>query len=148
MQTLSNITGFMINVQASITQDTFDQITQAMTMLAQNTARDHEAVANLVTTNTNVTSQLATFNRALEAINQRLNALDDNSNGNGNDNGNGNMNSQGGGSNNTSYCHTHGRTRNSRHISATCNNIEEGHVYTATLDNRQGGSNRFCGDIN
>ena len=164
MQALSNSTGFMNNVQASITQENMDQITQAMTMLAQNIARDHKAVANLVTTNTHVADQLATSNRALDAINQRLNTLDRNGNGNvngngnrngngngnrnGNRNGNGNRNVQDCGRNDMSYCHTHGRTHNPGHTSATCNNREEGHKDTATLDNRQEGSNRYCGDNN
>ena len=150
MQALSNSSGFVNNVQASISQDTLDQITQAMTMLVQNTTRDHEAVANLITTNTNVIAQLTTFNRALETINRRLNALDgnDNNNGNRNRSHNGNHNGQSGhsgGRNDTSYCHTHGRTLNLNHIIVTCNNRVEGRVETATLDNRKGGSNRYCG---
>ena len=67
-------------------------------MLAKTMSRDYEAVANLVNTNTHVTAQLAAFNRALEGINQRLDALDGNNNGN--DNGNGNCNGNGNGNRN------------------------------------------------
>jgi hypothetical protein len=48
--------------------------------------------------------------------------------------------------NNTSYCHTHGRTRNDRHTSLNCRNPSNGHAATATLDNRMGGSEQWCAD--
>ena len=44
------------------------------------------------------------------------------------------------------YCWTHGRTRNKNHTSGTCINKKEGHKEDATLDNRKGGSNKYCND--
>ena len=44
------------------------------------------------------------------------------------------------------YCWTHGRTRNKNHTSDTCINKQEGHKEDATLDNRKGGSNKYCND--
>ena len=46
--------------------------------------------------------------------------------------------------NTTSYCWTHGRTKNPKHTSATCKNRAEGHKEEATLSNRLGGSNKYC----
>ena len=54
MQVLSNSSEFVNNVQVFIIQDTLDQMTQAMIILAQNTVRDNGGEANLVTINTNV----------------------------------------------------------------------------------------------
>lgn len=42
----------------------------------------------------------------------------------------------------TSYCWTHGASRNNAHTSSTCNNQAEGHQVLATLTNRMGGSDR------
>ena len=44
---------------------------------------------------------------------------------------------------NESYCHTHGRTCRYDHTSATCNHPAEGHVATATLGDKKGGSTRY-----
>ena len=49
--------------------------------------------------------------------------------------------------NNKSYCWTHGRTRRNDHTSATCRNKAEGNIDTATLEDRQSGSSRFCDEI-
>ena len=49
--------------------------------------------------------------------------------------------------NDKSYCLTHGRTRNKMHTSATCRNKAEGHKDESTLDNKLGGSERFCQDL-
>ena len=49
--------------------------------------------------------------------------------------------------NNKSYCWTHGRTRNNSHTSKTCRNKAKGHNDDATLENRLGGSNRYCEEI-
>ena len=44
------------------------------------------------------------------------------------------------------YCWTHGRTRNKNHISCSWNNKKEGHQDDATLDNKKGGSHKYCND--
>ena len=44
----------------------------------------------------------------------------------------------------TSYCWTHGRTKNKKHTSATCRNRAEGHKEEATLTNKMGGSTKYC----
>ena len=49
--------------------------------------------------------------------------------------------------NDTSYCWTHGRTRNRLHTSESCRNKAEGHKSEATLENKLGGSERYCGDM-
>ena len=44
---------------------------------------------------------------------------------------------------NESYLWTHGRTRNNAHTSVTCRNNKTGHIRTATLQNRCGGSDKW-----
>ena len=44
------------------------------------------------------------------------------------------------------YCWIHGRTRNKNHISCSCNNKKESHQDDATLDNKKGGSHKYCND--
>ena len=44
----------------------------------------------------------------------------------------------------TKYCHTHGACN---HNSSECNRKAPGHRNNATLANRRGGSNAFCGQV-
>ena len=52
---------------------------------------------------------------------------------------------RGGGHSNESYWYTHRRAHIPYHISATCHNSADGYIAIATLHNRQGENNRFCG---
>ena len=149
MQALTGNTGYANNV----TQDLFEQTATALTRIVDATATDREEVANLVMNNGITQQQVTTINTILAALTARLAALEvsnqtrANRNGGGNSGGTNPRNrGHGGGTNDESYCHTHGRTRRPDHTSATCQHPKEGHQATATLSDRQGGSNRYCGN--
>ena len=48
---------------------------------------------------------------------------------------------------NESYCWTHGRTRNNEHTIVTCCNKKNGHISTSTLQNCDGGSDKWITTI-
>ena len=48
---------------------------------------------------------------------------------------------------NESYCWTNRHTRNNEHTSVTCRNKKTGHISTATLQNRGGGSDKWITTI-
>ena len=149
MQSMSGNTGYVNNV----TQDLLDQTALALNTLATAASEDRQAVANVATVHETVSTTLTTILNKLTALQSKVNSLENrvgNQEGNGNqtngntENGNRNNNRRNN-NNNESYCHTHGRTRNDNHTSPTCTHPANGHVTTATLANREGGSNRFCG---
>ena len=147
IQALTNSSGYVNHVSQTITQEHIKQITEAMTVLAQNNAADHDNVANLITANETAAQQLATVMTTFQNIQTRLTALEPT--GNNSNRNNGNRNRQAGRrQNDESYCHTHGRTRNPSHTSANCNSQADGHITTASLHNREGGSDRYCGRNN
>lgn len=45
----------------------------------------------------------------------------------------------------TSYCWTHGSSKNAKHTSGTCENKAEGHQDDATINNKKGGSTKVWG---
>ena len=161
MQSLTGSTGLAGNV----TQELFEQTSDALTAIATSTATQAEEVANVVVTTTNIQQEIRTVLSQLQAMQARLTAVENFTTwtstdgggrqggrgaGRGAGRGGGRGRGQGGrgrgNQNNESYCHTHGRTRRDDHTSATCENPREGHIATATLHNREGGSNRYCGD--
>ena len=142
----------------SVTVDLMTQTSEALTTLAQASAHERIAVENVTTNNTTILEQLAKSLSALAATQTRVTLLEGrlggaNSGGNiGNNNGG---NGVANGTNrsprrtnwnqdNESYCHTHGRTRREDHTSAMCNHPDDGHVTTATLGDKKGGSTRYC----
>ena len=156
MQALTGNTSYANNV----TQDLMDQTALALNTLATATAEDRQSVANVASVNETMLSQLTRAIASLETMQARLSTLEarvDNQNGNGTrgrNNGRGGDQSGDGNRsgtnnrNNESYCYSHGRTRRDDHTSATCHNPVDGHKTTVTLSNRQGGSNRYCGNSN
>ena len=146
MQALTGNTGYANNVAE--TEELMEQTATALSTLAQARIEDREAVSNVVTTNTNLKTQMENVLTALTAIQTRITTLE------GGQhpapappaNTGGRQRNRSNNTNNESYCHTHGRTRRNDHTSATCNHPVEGHITTATLHNRQGGSNRYCGN--
>ena len=148
MQALTGNNGYSNNV----TQDLFEQTAGALTRIVDANATDREEVANLVINNGITQQQVTAITTTLAALTARLTAIEvNNGNGNNNNNGGGGNNTRrnrgnGGGNTDESYCHTHGRTRRPDHTSATCQHPREGHQLTATLSDRQGGSNRYCGN--
>ena len=144
MQALTGSTGYANNVEE--TQELMEQTATALSTLAQARIEGRDAVVNVVTVNTNLTTQMTNVLAKLTAIQNRLTALEI-----GNPVPTPSANptvrrDRSSNANNKSYCHTHGRTRRNDHTSATCNNPAEGHIATATLHNRQGGSNLYCGN--
>jgi hypothetical protein len=173
------------------------ETTEALGQLANATAADRTAVANLTQANTSLSTQLGTANSSIRAMEtligtlqiqlrnlnppsgsrNRPNQSDDNNSRNDNNNShndndnsrnnnnngrnynnngrNNNRNNRNGynntrndqnNDNNTSYCHTHGRTRNDNHTSPNCRNPSNRHAAIATLDNRMGDSEQWCAD--
>ena len=150
MQSMSGNTGYVNNV----TQELMDQTALALNTLASVASEDRQAVVNMATSQETVSTTLTSILSKLTALQNKVNSLENrvgNQQGNGNQgngnqqNGNRNANRRNN-ANNESYCHTHGRTRNDNHTSATCDHPSGDHIATATLHNREGGSNRYCGD--
>ena len=137
MQSLSGNSQYANSVQ--VQHDLMEQTAMALSNLALSAQQNQTDVANVVTANTTLTTQQTTTAATLTAILARLNALEG---GNGRAAPRRNNNNN----NNESYCHSHGRTRRDDHTSATCRNKKEGHNDAATLHNRLGGSDRFCGN--
>ena len=114
-------------------------------------------MANVATNNTTTLKQLTKAIATLTTVQARLMLLEGRlggakSGGNSGGNNGGNGGANGANRNprrnnhnqdNESYCHTHGRTRRDDHTSATCNHPEDGHVTTATLGDKKGGSTRY-----
>ena len=153
----------LTNLANSTAEDrvTISNVATANNILTQQLARTTEALALMQTRLNTIETQLG------------INADNDNggniNGGNGNggkgngrngNGGNGNGRNGNGGNgngghecvprknnrNNESYCFSHARTRRDGHTSGTCNNPVNGHITTATLNNRQGGSTRYCGN--
>ena len=141
----------------SVTADLMAQTSEALTTLAQASAHNRIAVANVVTNNTPILEQLAKALYALATIQTRVTFLEGRLGG-GNGGGNSGTNNSNGGAtgtnrnprrtnrnqDNESYCHTHGRTCRGNHTSSTCNHPADGHVTTATLGDKKGGNTRYC----
>ena len=130
-----------------------EQTALALSALAQATPADRETVANVVTVNQTLASQLNRKISTLTSIQTRLMALETTGNNQAGQGGGGGGGGGGGrgaprnnNANNESYCHSHGCTCRDNHVSGTYRKPVEGHITTATLHNRQGGSNRWCGD--
>ena len=149
MQCMSGNTGY-IN---SVNQYLLDQTAAALNTLTTAAAEDRKVVVNVATLHEMVSATLTTILAKLTALQPKVNSLENrvgNQDGNKNqanaNQGNVNRdNNRMNNNNNESYCHTHGRTRNNDHTSASCLNPAEGHIATLTLQNRDGGSNRYCG---
>ena len=152
MQAMTGTAGYA----NSVTADLMTQTSEALTTLAQASAHDIIAVANVATNNATILEQLAKALSALATIQTRVTLLEGRlgvANGGGNSDTN---NSNGGatGTNrnprrtnwnqdNESYCHTHGRNRRDDHTSSTYNHPSDGHVTTATLGDKKGGNTRY-----
>ena len=142
LQTLNQQPGFqnqqMNNVMDQYHTETLDSLRQ----MQEATLADRETMANMAQANQRLNQDITSMTRTLETMLTRIGTLEaaiQATNGNGNNNRRRNEN-------NESYCWLHGRTRRDDHTSGTCRNKKPGHIDTATLHNRQGGSNRYCGD--
>ena len=145
MQSLSGNSQYANSVQ--VQHDLMEQTAMALSNLALSAQQNQTDVANVVTANTTLTTQQNTTAATLTAILARLNTLEQARGANtGGGSGRGAPRRNNNNNNNESYCHSHGRTRRDDHTSATCRNKKEGHNDAATLHNRLGGSDRFCGN--
>ena len=142
MQALTGNSGYANNV----TQDLFEQTASALTRIVDATATDREEVANLVINNGITQQQVTDITTTLAALTARITALESSTNQSVPNNTRARARPNGGGNNDESYCHSHGRTRRPDHVSGTCLHKKPGHKDTATLHDRQGGSNRYCGN--
>ena len=154
MQAMSGTAGYA----NSVTADLMTQTSEALITLSQASAHNRIAVANVETNNNTILEQLAKALSSLVTIQTRVTLLEgrlggansggtsgNNNGGNGGANGtNRNLRRTNRNQDNESYFHTHGRTRRDDHTSATCNHPSNGHVTTATLGNKKGGSTRYC----
>ena len=129
--------------QANVAQEQIDtqhQTALALQALADATADDRYAVANLSMANKELTSHLDTMTSKVASLETKISSLevkidklitlsprkntyDRNSN---------------------HYCWTHGRTFNSNHTSKNCTQRKEGHKKNATLHQKMGGNDRNC----
>ena len=82
---------------------------------------------------------MATLTETLKALQEQVTIL---SRGGSNNSSNTRSNK-----NNKSYCWTHERTCNPRHVSLNCRNKRDGHKDEAVLSNRMGGSDKYCVDM-
>ena len=128
---------------AEIINTYHQETTEAIHALAQATNSDRQAVANLTQANATLSSQVSELRSLFSTLDTKLNRILSNSGRNNNAN-NDRDSSSARRNANTSYCWTHGRTRTDNHTSENCRNPSEGHIRNATLNNRQGGSSRFC----
>ena len=126
---------------AEIVNAYHQETTEAIHALAQATNSDRQAVANLTQANSTLSTQVSELRQLFTTLDTKLNRILSNSNRN---NGRDGESAAARRNANTSYCWTHGRTRTDNHTSENCRNPATGHIRTATLNNRQGGSSRFC----
>ena len=117
--------------QIELQQDTAN----ALQALASATNADRSAVANLAQSNSVLTAQLTDISTLIKQLELKVNSIADS---------NQQRRSSDYNRNSEHYCWSHGRTRNPNHTSSNCRNKKEGHVDAATLNDKQGGSNRFC----
>ena len=153
MQAMTGTAGY----PNSVTADLMTQTSEALTTLAQASAHNRIAVANVTTNNATILEQLAKALSALTTIQTRVTLIEGRI-GNASGGGNSGTNNSNGGATSTnrnprrtnrnqdneSYCHTHGRTRRDDQTSSTCNHPADGHVTTATLSDKKGGNTRYC----
>ena len=140
MQVLTGNTGYANNVEQ--TQELMKQTANALSTLAQAQIEDRESVANVLTTTNNLAAKLAADLARPTLISNCLTAIKTGQQvDSGQANTGGRQHNHNNNAGNKSYCHTHGCTRRNDHTSASCNHPAEGHIATATLGNRQGGSN-------
>jgi len=130
--------------QANAVIEKFQEQTDAILEHVANSTVDTSTISTLTTQNQTLTEQLAnattdllSMKEMVECLCKEVRDLKDTKKGKPT-----NRNKY-----NKSYCWTHGRTRNNGHTSAKCRNQADGHKVEATLDNRMGGSDRFCDDL-
>ena len=110
----------------------------AIHALATATAANQNAVANLTQANATLTEQVSELQTLFSTLDSKLTCILASMTGTPNLNTRQNTD--------TSYCWTHGCTHTKNHTSQNCRNKAEGHQSEATLHNRMGGSNKYCGD--
>ena len=132
--------------QASAVMEQFQEKTDAILEHVANSTVDTSTISTLTTQNetlnkqlANATADLMSMKTLVENLCKEVGELK-NSQSTRKRGGNRNKNDN-------SYCWTHGRTRNKLHTSQTCRNKSDGHQDTASLDNRMGGSDRFCAEL-
>lgn len=131
--------------EANATLADFQERTNEIIDQMTNATVDTTAISTLTNQNETLSSQLAnattdlnTMKTLVETLCKQVQELKT---------GQSNPRRQNRNKNNKSYCWTHGRTRNNGHTSKTCRNQADGHESEATLDNKMGGSTRFCADV-
>jgi hypothetical protein len=105
----------------------------ALNALAEATSADRVAVMNLTQANSTLTLQLSEMNDIIKKMSTQMTELQKTVN----KPKTYNRNSE-------HYCWSHGRTRNPKHTSPTCNHKKEGHKDDATLHDKKGGSEMYC----
>ena len=133
--------------QAIAVMEEFQEKTDAILEHVANSTIDTPTISTLTTQNETLRSQLAnattdlmSMKTLVETLCKEVSNLKDARFNNRRKRNNRNKND-------TSYCWTHRRTRNRMHTSETCRNKAEGHKDEAIVENRLGGSDRYCGDL-
>ena len=133
----------------SVTDDLMTQISESLTTLAQASAQDRIAVANVATNNTTILDQLTQAIATITTVQARLTLIEGriggaNGGGNGSNGANWDPRRNNRNQDNKSSCHTHVRTRRNDHTSTTCDHPADGHIAKTTLGNKQSGSTCYC----
>jgi hypothetical protein len=130
-----------------VTRDFLETTADALANLAEITVTDRTAVANLVTSNSTLTAQLALRDAEIVDLKNQIKSLKNNR-----PSGTANANPATGGTAptrtarplritaNNNYCWTHGYQIADTHTSATCTKPRDGHQREATGSNPMGGS--------
>ena len=132
--------------QANAVIEQFQERTDAIHEHVANSTADTSTISTSTMQNetlqaqlSNATSDLLSMKQHVESIYNEVNKLKDNCqqrkrrpNRNKND---------------KSYCWTHGRTCNKLHTNPICRNKADSHQDEATLNNRLGGSDRYCNNM-
>jgi len=133
--------------QANAVMEDFQEKTEAILEHMANSTIDTSTISTLTSQNetlqtqlANATTDLISMKTLVESLCKEVSELKESRSTNSRKRINRNKND-------TSYCWTHGRTRNRLHTSESCRNKAEGHNSAATLTNKLGGSDRYCGDM-
>ena len=142
----------------------FDDLKRQVALLAQTITSNSPPTtiltsAHSTTSDFGIANSIAALAKQVEILSNNNNNTNNNNNNNGGRGNNNNKNNNNSSSwatknrkftrnqrlfNNTNYCWTHGCDVAPKHTSETCKMTGTGHIKTATINNRMGGSSLYC----
>ena len=126
-----------------------ERTTQAIARIEATTTSDNleelaEQNSELRTQVANATTDITSLKGTIELLRTAVESMNTNNADNRGRQGQTRIQARNRNRNNTSYWWTRGRTRNNNHTSESCNHKAEGHKNDATLENKKGGSTKYC----